>query len=61
MQVHYHKTGRPEEDQTKLALYFAKEPIRKEMKLLWMMIWTYAFPRATSIMSNRTMSRWTTT
>ena len=35
MQVHYHKDGKPEDDQTRLGLYFAKEPITKEMKLHW--------------------------
>jgi hypothetical protein len=35
MQVHYHKDGKPEEDLTRLGLYFAKEPIKKEMKLDW--------------------------
>lgn len=27
LQVHYHKTGKPERDQTRVGLYFAKEPI----------------------------------
>lgn len=35
MQVHYHKSGKPEEDQTQLALYFAKEPVEREMGLHW--------------------------
>lgn len=35
MQVHYHKSGKPEEDRTQLALYFAKEPIEREMDLHW--------------------------
>lgn len=29
MQVHYHKTGKVEEDRTKIGLYFAKEPIER--------------------------------
>jgi peroxiredoxin len=29
IQVHYHKTGKPETDQTKVGLYFAKEPVTK--------------------------------
>jgi hypothetical protein len=37
MQVHYHRTGKPETDQTKLGLYFAKEPVQKEMRLMWAM------------------------
>jgi len=36
MQVHYHKSGKSEEDQTKVGLYFAKEPIEKEMNLNWL-------------------------
>ena len=35
MQVHYHKDGKPEDDLTRLGLYFAKEPIKKEMRLHW--------------------------
>ncbi len=27
MQVHYHRTGKPETDRTKLGLYFAKKPV----------------------------------
>lgn len=37
MQVHYHLSGKPEEDQTKLGLYLAKEPIHKEMMLDWIL------------------------
>lgn len=37
MQVHYHRTGKEEADQTKLALYFAKEPITQEMNMHWAM------------------------
>ncbi len=36
MQVHYHRTGKPEVDQTRLGLYFAKEPIKKSMNLAWL-------------------------
>ncbi len=32
IQVHYHKTGKVERDQTKLALYFAKEPVQREAR-----------------------------
>jgi len=35
MQVHYHKDGKPEEDLTRVGLYFAKEPITKEVHLNW--------------------------
>jgi hypothetical protein len=29
MQLHYHRDGRTEKDQTKLGLYFAKKPVKK--------------------------------
>jgi len=35
MQVHYHKDGKAEEDLTRVGLYFAKEPITKEVHLNW--------------------------
>jgi mono/diheme cytochrome c family protein len=37
MQVHYHKSGKPETDETQLALYFADEPIEREMQVHWML------------------------
>ena len=36
MQVHYHKSGKPETDQTKLGLYFAKKAPAKVLKLAWL-------------------------
>jgi len=36
MQVHYHKSGKPEEDQTKIGLYVTKEAPKKEIDLHWM-------------------------
>jgi len=35
LQVHYHKSGKEEADQTRLAIYLAKERIDKEMRLAW--------------------------
>ena len=35
LQVHYHKSGKPEDDLTQVGLYFAKEPIQKQMRLDW--------------------------
>ena len=29
LQVHYHRTGKPEKDRTKVGLYFAKKPVEK--------------------------------
>jgi cytochrome c553 len=37
MQVHYHKSGKPETDQTSAGIYLAKEPIQKEVRLAWIM------------------------
>ncbi len=34
VQMHYHKTGKPEVDQTSIALYFAKEPVQKQLRVL---------------------------
>jgi hypothetical protein len=31
LQVHYHKSGKPENDRTKIGLYFSKEPIDKRL------------------------------
>jgi len=36
IQVHYHRDGKPEEDQTRVGLFFAKKPVQKEMNLLWL-------------------------
>jgi mono/diheme cytochrome c family protein len=35
LQVHYHKSGKPEIDQTRIGLYFAKQPPAKDLKLAW--------------------------
>lgn len=34
MQVHYHRTGKPEKDRTKIGLYFAKKPVEKPWNTL---------------------------
>lgn len=34
LQVHYHRTGKPESDRPKLALYFAKKPVEKRWATL---------------------------
>lgn len=36
LQVHYHKSGKPETDLTKVGLYFAKEKIERVMEIAWM-------------------------
>lgn len=32
MQVHYHKTGKPETDRSRMALYFARDKVEKQMQ-----------------------------
>ncbi|WP_165075292.1 monooxygenase [Paludisphaera rhizosphaerae] len=32
LQVHYHKSGKPEEDATAIGLYFAKAPVEKQLR-----------------------------
>ena len=32
IQMHYHKTGKPEDDQTSIGIYYAKEPVTKEVR-----------------------------
>jgi mono/diheme cytochrome c family protein len=32
LQVHYHKSGKPETDLTRMGIYFAREPIEKEIR-----------------------------
>ena len=44
MQVHYHRSGKPETDQTKMALYFAKEPPQRELILDWALDWRLNIP-----------------
>jgi hypothetical protein len=38
MQVHYHPSGKPETDRSKLALYFAKKPVKQTFH------WSYVAP-----------------
>jgi hypothetical protein len=44
VQVHYHKTGKPEEDLTRVGLYLAKEEITKTMDLDWIFNFRVAIP-----------------
>jgi hypothetical protein len=34
LQVHYHRTGKPETDRTRIGLYFAKKPVEKAWNTL---------------------------
>jgi mono/diheme cytochrome c family protein len=34
LQVHYHRSGKPETDQTKIGLYFCKKPVEKRMRIM---------------------------
>src|SRR6185503_10939696 len=33
LQVHYHKTGKPEVDRTQIGLYYSKKPVDKRMRV----------------------------
>lgn len=44
VQVHYHKSGKPETDATQVGVYLAKEPIQKEVRLAWIMNWGIDIP-----------------
>lgn len=33
LQVHYHPSGKPETDQTKIALYYCKKPVDKQLRI----------------------------
>jgi hypothetical protein len=37
LQVHYHKTGKPESDLSKIGLYFAKTPVDKRIRTLMLL------------------------
>jgi peroxiredoxin/mono/diheme cytochrome c family protein len=34
LQIHYHRTGRPESDRTRIGLYFAKKPVERPYKTI---------------------------
>lgn len=34
LEVHYHKSGKPETDQTQVGIYYAREPINKRVRML---------------------------
>lgn len=36
IQVHYHRSGKPETDRTRVGVYFAKAKPEREMKLAWL-------------------------
>jgi mono/diheme cytochrome c family protein len=36
LQVHYHKSGKPETDQTRVGVYFSKKPPKKVLHLAWL-------------------------
>jgi hypothetical protein len=44
LQVHYHKSGKEEIDQTRVGLYLAKEPVKKEMQLAWLLKFMLRIP-----------------
>ncbi len=34
LQVHYHRSGKPETDQTRIGIYFCKKPVEKRLRIL---------------------------
>jgi len=34
LQVHYHRSGKPETDQTKIGIYFCKKPVDKRLRIM---------------------------
>lgn len=34
LQVHYHRSGKPETDQTRMGIYFCKKPVEKRLRIL---------------------------
>jgi hypothetical protein len=44
LQVHYHRTGKEETDQTKVGLYLSKEPATKELNLAWIFNFAIRIP-----------------
>ena len=34
LQVHYHRSGKPETDQTRIGIYFCKKPVDKRMRIM---------------------------
>ncbi len=34
LQVHYHRSGKPETDQTRIGIYFSKKPVDKRMRIM---------------------------
>jgi len=43
MQVHYHRNGNEELDQTRLGLHFAKEPVTDELHYMALFNFTFFF------------------
>jgi peroxiredoxin/cytochrome c553 len=37
LQVHYHKNGTPQQDRTRIGLHFAKEPVRQQIRGVWVL------------------------
>ncbi len=44
LQVHYHRSGKPETDRTKIGLYFAKEAVQKKVRILPLLSWKLDIP-----------------
>lgn len=44
LQVHYSRSGKPETDLTRIAIYTSKVPVKKPLDLLWMTGWPLDIP-----------------
>lgn len=44
LQVHYHKSGKPETDLTKIGLYFCKTPVDKRLRVMPIVHWPLNIP-----------------
>ncbi len=44
IQVHYHPTGEPEKDRTRVGLYLAQSPVKKELQVLPLANRTFTIP-----------------
>jgi len=44
MEVHYHKSGKPERDQTRIGLHFAKSPVKKQVHSQVVLNLTFRIP-----------------
>ena len=44
MEIHYHRSGKPEQDRTKIGLYFAKEPVSQRLHVYGLRVSKLSIP-----------------